>query len=142
MLAPFLVVVDYRHYHLMDTTTESKETELRYMYKVKKKIDGLYPKMGLFSRFEPIKLLSFLATIKEVVEALEKYEGVVVFILEYFLSYDAKDAHQSQIVPGTCNSALETTRPYVVHVLIRRLLTDDLLQTAHNEVSRAIQRDF
>lgn len=31
MLAPFSVVVDYRHYRLMYATVELKETEIRYM---------------------------------------------------------------------------------------------------------------
>lgn len=57
MLAPFAVVVAYRHYHLMDTTAEPKDTELRYMYKVKKQIDGLYQTMGVFSGLEIIELL-------------------------------------------------------------------------------------
>lgn len=39
---------------------------------MKKKIDGLYRKMGVFSRFEPIELVSFLYTIKEAVKALGK----------------------------------------------------------------------
>lgn len=62
-------------------------------------------------------------------------------ILAYFLSDDAKDAYKAEIVPGTRNHILETTWPYVMHALIRRFLTDDVLQTAHEEVIRATQRD-
>lgn len=44
-------------------------------------------------------------------------------------------------MPGTRTNALETTCPYFVHALIRLFLTYYVLQTAHDEVSCAIQRD-
>lgn len=72
-------------------------------------------------------------------EALGKSKGVVVRILAYLLSEDAKDAYQAQIVPGTRTQALETTWRYVIQALVRRLLTDDVLQTAQDEVIRAIK---
>lgn len=52
--------------------------------------------MGVFSRFEPIEILSFVETIKDDVEDLGKYKWKEVHILEYFQSEYSKDAFQSR----------------------------------------------
>lgn len=70
----------------------AKEAETRYIYKVKKQIDGLYQTMGALSGFEPLHLLSLLETMKEFIEALGKSEDLAVHILAYFLRDDSKDA--------------------------------------------------
>lgn len=51
------------------------------MYKVMREIEGLYQTMEVLSGFKPICLLSFLAKMKEAVEALIDSEGVAVCIL-------------------------------------------------------------
>lgn len=74
IIAPCSVAVDYHKYLLMETFTEPKETELRYMYKVRKHIDELYPTCEFFTGLEPIELLSFLKILKEAIKDLGKSE--------------------------------------------------------------------
>lgn len=56
----------------MDTTDERKKMDLKYTYKVEKKIDVLYPTMEVLTGFKLGKLLSFLETMKESIELLGK----------------------------------------------------------------------
>lgn len=46
-----------------------------------------------------------------------------------------------KIVPGTRKNVIETTWPYVVYAHTRRVFTEDVLQTAHDEVSCVTQLD-
>lgn len=70
-----LPLTSHRHHYV------PVQAELRYMYKLKAQIDGLYPTLGLLSGFKPIELLSFLESMKEGLEALGKSEGAAVLVL-------------------------------------------------------------
>lgn len=82
----------------------------------------------MFSEFEPVAPLSFLATMKADLEDLEKLEGISVWVIPYFITDDAKDVNQAHIATGTRNQTIQTTWRYIVNSLICRFLTDDLLQ--------------
>lgn len=108
---------------------------------MKKQIDGLYPTLGIYDGAKPIKLLGFLSTLKEAFEAYATSEAIAVRALAYFLAQEAKDVYQAQLNPGalTGHEALEATWPYVIHALIRRFLSGDVLQRAYDAVVRAVQ---
>lgn len=54
MLSSIDTVVGYRHYRLADTAPLPAQTFLRYMYKSKTQIDGLYPTLGVIYVFVTI----------------------------------------------------------------------------------------
>ena len=136
-------VIDYRLYRLPDTTAEPTSSDLQHMYRLKKQVDGLYPALGAYSGAQPVHLLEFLTTFKEAMIGLGKSEGCAVRVLAYFLEGDAKDVYQAQTSAGAVHvgDVLSQTWPYVVHHLLIRFLTDDVLQEAHDAVARATQRD-
>lgn len=98
------------------------------MYNYKSQIGRLYTTFGECFGFGLIELLSFLANMKEFLDALGKSEGGPVRVLPYFIGDDAKDVYPVQISTGTRTQAIETTWPYVLNSSIRRLLTDYVLQ--------------
>ncbi len=143
MVAPFETVLNYRLYRLRDTSSAAKEDDLRRIVRLKLHIEGLQTSMEKFDATRPIKLLDFLATFKEAVDALGKSEAVAVRVLAFFLEGDAKDAYMAQMAPGTRSrgTPLSMTWPYVINMLLERFLSDDVLEEAHDEVTRAVQRD-
>lgn len=143
MLTAFTSVIDYRTYRLIDTSGVPSGEDLRRMYRLKKQVDGLNTTMGVFDGSDPMELLSFLATFKKAMDGLSKSEAVAVRVLAYFLADDAKDAYQSQMSPGALDqgTAFSMSWPYVVHMLIKRFLTDDVLQESYDGVTRAVQRE-
>lgn len=143
MLTPFEKVLDYRHYRLRDLNPVPDNEALRKMYRLKKQIDGLYTTLGSFDGADPIELLNFLATFKEACDALATSEAIGVRVLAYFLKDDAKDTYQQQTSPGTNipGRELEASWPFVINALLRRFLSDDVLQEAYDGVSRAVQRE-
>lgn len=48
--------------------------------------------------------------------------------------------YPAQIKPGTRTQAVEMTWPYVLHTLVRRFVTDDVVQSEYDDVTRAEQR--
>ena len=81
MLRTFETVVNYRHYRLADTSSVPKESELHDMYKMTYKIQAYAPTLGVFSGEDPITLLPFLATFRDVMNDHHKTEGAAVRIL-------------------------------------------------------------
>lgn len=72
LLSSFATVVVYRLYRLADTTPVPAQTYFRCMFMSKTQSNGLSPTLGLIFKFEPIEVLSFLAIMKEGLEALGK----------------------------------------------------------------------
>lgn len=60
--------------------------------------------------------------------------------MAYLLAEDSKDAYDGQVNPSTSRLPLQATLPYLVHALLARLLTDDMLNVAHHAVIHAEQR--
>ena len=143
MLRTFETVVNYRHYRLTDTTLVPKESELHDMYKMKWKIQAYAPTLGTFSGEDPIALLPFLATFRNVMNDLHKTEGAAVRILSYFLTKPASDsyvAHMSQKF-NQDSKPYVGTYPCVVDMLMRKYVTDEVLQKAYDAVARGRQND-
>ena len=57
LLAPFTIVVSYRHYRLRDTRATLHVTESESVYRVKRRFDALFPSFQPFDGTNPIKLL-------------------------------------------------------------------------------------
>ena len=135
-------VIDYRRYRLPDTNPEPSEEELKYLHRLKQRIDNLHPQLGHFDGTVPIELLPFLTTFSKALFKMNKSEGVAVRVLSYFLRDEALGVYETQSSPGSydLHNELHATYPYVVQSLIEHFLTDDVLQDAHSEVALARQR--
>ena len=143
MLTAFRTVVDYRYYRLVNRTAVLMPSDTESMYKLKKQVDGLYPTLKVFDGFQPIKLFDFLTTMKEALNGFGKSEAIGVRLLAFYLSEDAKSVYEAQVNPGTASrtAMLNATWPYVINAMIRRFLTEEVLQEAFDEVDRAKQLD-
>ena len=65
------------------------------LYKIKRRFDSLYPTSQVYDGTKPIKLLEFLATIREVFNTLWASEALAVLALAYYLNRTSKDALHS-----------------------------------------------
>lgn len=99
--------------------------------------DGLQPTLGIFDGFTPIRLLQFLVTIKDALDALSKYELTSVSILAYFIKNDNRDAYEAHVNPGTDSSPLAEKWLHVIH--LQRFLADAILREAMKSVTIAKQ---
>lgn len=81
VLPPLATVVNNQHYRLHYTTKVPTVNGLRVMYSLKNQIDALHPTPGTFYGFTPIRLLPFLATIKDALDALRKSDKINVRVL-------------------------------------------------------------
>ena len=143
MLRTFETVVNYRHYRLTDTSSVPKESELHDMYKMKYKIQAYAPTLGVFSGEDPITLLPFLATFRDVMNDHHKTEGAAVRILPYFLVDRASRAYHSHMSQkfNMGSKPYVGTYPCVVDMLIRKYVSDEVLQKAYDAVARGRQND-
>ena len=83
-----------------------------------------------------------MTTLRDGFNALEASEAVAALLLTYYLEGSAKTLYASQRSSGVRSeaSALAGTWPYLIHELIKRYLTDDVLQTAYEQVTDARQK--
>lgn len=91
MLATFATVLEYSHYRHTDTTANPTGIELRNKPRIKSEVEGIFPTLQPFPEFEHMKVLRFLATIKNSLRALYESEGVAVRISGYVLIEDTKE---------------------------------------------------
>ena len=142
LLAPFTIVVSYRHYRLRDTRATLHVTESESVYRVKRIFDALFPSFQPLDGTNPIKLLQFLASVRDGLGDLHVPEGLASLTISYYLMGSAKDMCTNQVSPGvrSSNSALASSWPFVVHALIKRYLLDDVLQRAYEKVTDARQK--
>ena len=142
ILQPFQTVMDYRHYRLNDMTEVPTEADLKHMYKIKEKAEGRHRGLAVFDATDPMKLFEFLSIYKRAMNDMGKSEAVAVRALTHFLDEDAKDAYNMQMTSDLSFSDGQdvTTWSHVVNCLLSTFITDDLLQTAYNEVIQARQR--
>ena len=137
MHTPFTLVVSYRHYRLKEKHADLQELESTMLYKIKRRFDSLYPTFQVFDGTEPIKLLEFLATVREGFNEVRASEALAVLALEYYLDGQAKTLYTALNTPGaqTTNSILGGTWPALVDSFINRYLTDDILQAAYEKIT-------
>ena len=112
------------------------------LYKIKMRFDSLYPTFQVFDGIKPIKLLKFLATVRESFNALRASEALAVLALAYYLDGQAKTHYTALPTPGvrTTTSILGGTWPALVDSFIKRYLADDILQAAYDKITDAKQK--
>ena len=141
MLNQFTNVVSYTNYRLKNRRVIPTTRETELLARTKKSFDGLYPRLETFNGKKPITLLSFLSTIREGFDHLFVSEAVGVSLLSFYLEGSAKSVYVAQTQSGArSTNVLNKTWPYVVHALIKRFLTDDVLQEAYENVTTVTQK--
>ena len=83
-----------------------------------------------------------MTTLRDGFNALEASEAVAALLLTYYLERSAKTLYASQRSSGLRSEAgaLAGTWPYLIHELIKRYLTDDVLQADYEQVKDARQK--
>ena len=142
LLAPFAEVISYRSYRLRNTRGDVTLAESGSITRIKRRFDDFYPRFAPFDGSTPIRLLEFLTTLRDVFNALEASEAVAASLLTYYLERSTKTLYASQRSSGVRSEAgaLAGTWSYLIHELIKGYLTDDVLQTAYEQVTDARQK--
>ena len=142
ILQPFQTVMDYRHYRLVNMAGVPTDEDLKHLYKVKERAQSRYRSLEVFDGSDPMKLFEFLATYKRAMDDMGKSEAVAVRALDGFLEEDSLDAYKMQMTSDISfvDGQDTTTWPHVVNCLLSTFITDELLQSAYNEVVQARQR--
>ena len=139
LLQEFSHVVDYRLYRLYDTSILVSENDAGRIGKYVKRCQGIRPTMKSFDGSSPITLLSFLKDISITFNAQRLNEGVAVRVVAHFLERDAERLYTSYTMTalrsGSLRSAGSIPWPGLVNLLIRRYLTDDVLNDAYEKVA-------
>ena len=108
-----------------------------------KEVKRLTGERASFDGSKPTKLLIFLRTVQETFDDGGVSEGLATRALYYLLGGEAQDFHMSRVTTGTnlSGGAKPTpfTSPHVIHAMIQRYLTEDVLQEAYDSVTRARQ---
>ena len=142
LLAPFAEVISYRSYRLRNTWGDVTLAENGNITRIKRRFDDLYPGFAPFDGSTPIRLLEFLTTLRDGFNSLEASEEVAALLLTYYLEGSAKTLYASQHSSGVRSEAGAPagTWSYLIHEFIKRYLTDDVLQTAYEQVTDARQK--
>lgn len=147
MFTPFSRVVAYRTYSLDRRTITLCADERSNLYRLKEWIDYLQPTLENFSGTQLISLLALFATMRDALNNVGATEAAGLRLLAYYLADDAMEVHEKNLSSATDDLELDLfgestdcTWSHVIYSLLRRLLTDDILQVAYNNVTRAQQR--
>ena len=95
LLAPFTDVISYRSYRLGNTRSESTLVASGNITRIKRRFDDLYPGFAPFGGSPTIRLLAFVATLRDGFNALEASEEVAAMLLTYYLEGSAKTLYTS-----------------------------------------------
>ena len=142
LLAPFTDVISYRSYRLRNTRGEATLVESCRYTRIKRRLDDLYPGFAPFGGSPPIRLLEFVTTLQDGFNALKASGVVAALLLTYYLEGSAKTLYAPQRSSGVRSEAgaLVGTCTYLIDELIKRDLTDDVLQSAYEQVTDARQK--
>ena len=88
-------------------------------------------------------LLAFLHDLVEAFVDRQVSEAAAVQLLGLWLTDRAKSAYDSLVCNGrsTTQSRMRTTWPFVVHALLDKFITDDLLRVERKVVTDARQKE-
>ena len=139
----FKVLVDYRQYRLSNMTSRMSDQEARDLSGLKRAIVQRYPNVGTFSGTDGMALLAFLHDLVEAFNDRRVSEAAEVQLLGLWLTDRAKSVYDSLIRNGrsTMQSRMRTTWPFVVHALLDKFITDDLLRDDRKVVTDAQQKE-
>lgn len=115
------------------------------IYHLKRCVELLHRTLESFERTVLIILHKLLATVADSFDAFGDSGVSRVGTLTYYLEDESKDLHEAQISDVDDEFHGETlpvnssfTCIFVIDDLIRRFLTNEVLQEAHDSVSRAV----
>ena len=141
MLCQFTNVVSHANDLLKNRRVIPTKRETELLVRTKKSFDRLYPRLETFNGKKPITLLSFLSPVREVFDHLFVSEAVGVSLLSFYLEGLAESVYTAQTQSGArSTNLLSKTWPLVVHALIKRFLTDDVLQEAYEKVTTVTEK--
>lgn len=83
-------VIDYRKYIIRDRRSALPDYEGMEISHLNRRVDGLYQTFEAFDGIVPSRLLNFLATLAEALEAKDASEAVEVRNFTYYLEEYAK----------------------------------------------------
>lgn len=92
-------MINYRHYRLTNRAADIEQVANLSLYKVKRKVDLLYPTLEPFSGKTPMEILGFLATIAKVFHGQQMSEGLASIVLCLFLTV-SQTAYTNVVYPG------------------------------------------
>lgn len=149
MVSAFSPAVDYRTYRLRNPQEVLTRRKSLGMFHLKQQVDGLHPSLDVFDGPKPIRLLAFRAILCDTFDMLGTSESSEVHVLAYFLDGEAKDVHAEllglfEIDFEEAGSPVQSDHgscPHVIHALLPRLLSDDVLREPPDAVSRSEQRE-
>ena len=136
-------MVDYRHYRLHDMTARAPDEDLNHLIKMKERAENNHHALKKIDGSDPIRLIEFLSVFKRAMDGMGKDEGVAVRVVSYFLEDELENAYDSHMTIDCASTDGQdtTTWPHLVHMLLDNFISDDFLQEAYDEVTRAIQAD-
>lgn len=89
------------HYRPAEATRKPTVDELRHILRIKAQVLGLHHMAEPFAGLEPVKLLTFFATVPSLRHAMSKSVGVAMHIVDCRLKRDLKHACEAQVNPDT-----------------------------------------
>ena len=131
----FRSACDYRTYRLVDTRAELTLYEAENLSRLKRAFDHAYH-VPSFSGEPPIALLSFLTTFKKGMENQGMSEALAARMLPNYLTDTARattDRCERGFDPVT--NPYARTYPHLVHALIERMITDEVIDEAVRSVT-------
>ena len=145
LVVGFSEAVNYRTYRLRNLSPIATDYELTNMVKLKKKVIAHDSRVEHFDGSDPMYLLTFLSTLRDIYNDLSFTEGMAVRLLASLLDKDstALEVYTTQITAASAQRigsfSPSSTWPHVVNALIRHYLSDDVLQKASDAVTMARQ---
>ena len=129
-ITEFDKLVDYRAYRLPNTRAELTPFEVDNLQRIKKALDSNV-KIPVYNGGVPMALLPFLRTFTRGCEHQGLSEAVAARFLPLYLEGTAEHITTQRLGQwDPYRDPYARTLPHLVHQLIQRLLTDDILKTA------------
>lgn len=131
----FRDAVEYRSYVLRNRSGYLEPRPNPALHKQKRQIDSIYPELGVFDGKNCIETFGFLATIRDAFDGQVVSEALVTRALGFFLSEATQKAYQNVFYLGI-EDQMRTppSWPLVVHTLLSRFVTEEILRQEHQAV--------
>ena len=137
---PFEQAVSYKSYRLERRHSELREGDGGRIAKRVADLRGAFPHIGNFSGRQPAKLITFLKQFGSACNDMGYYEALAVRMLSFFLEDDAHRFYTSLSSSALRRKGI-VTWPNIVHQLLKRYCTEDVLSKAYEKVTRARQKE-
>ena len=137
MVQEFSAVANYRMYQLVNISRLVTSGDAGRIAKYVQRCRGLRPTMESFNGTDAIQLLPFLKDIRITFNAQHLTEGVAIRVFAHFLERGAERLYTSYTMRGLRAGQLhdDTSWPGLVNQVIKRYLTDDVLEEAFDAVA-------